>query len=592
MKKTKILARFLIWRLKNLTNKHFLLIVSAVVGILAGINALVLKTSVYYIRIYSLRWIEAIGDYNFLLLLYPSIGILLALILKKYIIKDSVKHNIASILYAISKRKSRMRSHKAYSSILGGVFTAGFGGSVGLESPIISAGAAIGSNISRRLNLDYKTTTLLLACGASGAIAAIFNTPIAAVVFALEVLLLDFTRFSLIPLLIASVSGAIVTKIFSNEAIVFQFKITESFVARDIPFYFLMAIFAGLISIYFSRSFLFIEDFFDKIKKTWTKFIIGSLAIGLLLFFFPPLYGEGFETIKSVFDGNLDSLFHGSLFESTEYSWLIIALFLVALVFVKVWATAITIGGGGVGGIVAPSLFTGALAGFLFAFLINNLFGLELSLKNFALVGMGSVLAGVLNAPLTGIFLIAELTWGYELIVPLMLSTTISFVTVKSLDDNPIITKQLAARGELITHHKDKAVLSFMKLTEIIETDLKTISIDAYLGDLVKVVAKSSRNIFPVIDAENNFIGIVLLDDVREIMFEPENYSTTKVEELMTMPPDLILKTDTMDEIMEKFKISEAWNLPVVDENKYVGFVSKSKMFSIYRQQLVDISEE
>ncbi|MBU0763196.1 MAG: chloride channel protein [Bacteroidetes bacterium] len=583
-----VLARFLVWRVKNIGDRNYILILSIIVGLASGCTALILKTAVYHIHDLFLN--HRFNTKDLLLLVYPVIGIALTVAFKKYILKDQIKHNISSILHAISKRNSLMRAHKVFSSIFGGILTAGFGGSIGLESPIISSGSAIGSNLGRVLRLNYKTVTLLLACGAAGAISAIFNTPVAAIVFALEVLLIDLTSFSLIPLLMASASGAIVTRIFFEKEIVFHFTLIDDFQISHLPFYILLGIICGFISYYFTVSFLFVESKFEFIKKNRYRLIIGGLILGILVFLFPPLYGEGYEIVKQLLAGNHSEVFENSLYSSlSDNIWMPVFFFLV-IIFLKVIATATTLGAGGIGGIFAPSIFTGSFTGFLFAHVFNA-FEVGLSRSNFSLVGMAAVLAGVLHAPLTGVFLIAEITSGYELIVPLMIATAISFVTSKYLEPNSIFTMQLAKRGELITHHKDKAVLTFMELRSVIETDLKTISPDATLNDLVKVIAKSKRNIFPVVDDEGMLAGIVMLDNVREIMFDKSMYHT-RVSNLMILPPTYISSTDSMEVIMEKFKDSDAWNLPIIDDGKYVGFISKSKLFTAYRNLLVEISEE
>ena len=583
-------GRFLIWRVRHISNKSFILILSVIVGIAAGLTALFLKTAVFRFRDFLINDIEHDKDHLFLLF-YPAIGIVITLVLRKFVIRDFIKHNISSILHAISMRNSLMKAHKVFSSMLGGIFTAGFGGSIGLESPIISSGAAIGSNLGRLLHLNYKQITLLLACGSAGAIAAIFNTPIAGIVFALEVLMIDLTRFSLIPLLMSSVSGAITTKLFYKEEILFEFAIRDAFLGSDIPFFIILGIICGIISVYFTKVFLTIEDKFEAIKNRGYRLLIGGTLIGLLIFIFPPLFGEGFESIKIVFAGNYSQLLEGTLFESFRDSVPMLVVFCVCLVLLKVVATATTIGAGGVGGIFAPSLFTGSITGFLFAYGMN-LSGFHLSELNYALVGMGSVLGGVLHAPLTGIFLIAEITTGYELIVPLMLSTTISFVTVKFLESNSIVTMQLARKGELITHHKDKAVLRFMSLSSVIEKDICTISIDATLGELVKSISKSKRNIFPVLSDEGLLLGMILLDNVREIMFQPELYNDTYVRNLMISAPSYIHIEEPMEDVIKKFNDTNAWNLPVLEDGKYIGMVSKSKMFSAYRKQLLNITED
>ncbi|MUP37457.1 chloride channel protein [Labilibaculum euxinus] len=583
--------RFLIWRLRHINNRSFILILSVLIGIASGMTALVLKTAVYRGREFLLEGINW-SYQNYLFFLYPMIGVGLTLVFRKYILRDLAKHNLTSLLHAISKKNSIVKLHKTYSSVIGAIITAGFGGSIGLESPIISSGAAIGSNMGRNFHLDYKEITLMLACGASGAIAAIFNTPIAAIVFALEVLLIDLSRFSLIPLLMASVSGAITTKLFLDEDILIEFAIIHPFVIRDIPFFILLGILSGLVSVYFTKTFLWIEKRFEQFKFLRNKMLIGGLSLGILIFYFPALYGEGYNTVKALVGGNLAEVFRSSLFEDYTDVWYMVVIFIGALVFFKVIAASITLGAGGIGGIFAPSVFTGAMLGFLFVFVYNHFeLGEPLSESNFTLVGMASVLGGVLHAPLTGIFLIAEITSGYELIVPLMLSTTISFITVKSLQKESIITAQLAKRGELITHNKDLAVLRFMKLSKVIETDLISISEDGNLGDLVKVISKSKRNIFPVLTEEGYLIGIILLDEVREIMFNSELYSMP-ISNFMIMPPASIAFTDSMEKVLAKFKETGVWNLPVLDQGKYVGFVSKSKLFSAYRQHLLDITAD
>lgn len=593
MQKSSLFGRFLMWRVRHISERNFIFILSLVVGIASGLTALALKTGVFHLRELLLNDIKF--DYhNFLMLLYPTIGIALTVFMKQIVLKDSIKHNISSILHAISKRNSLMRMHKIVSSMIGGILTAGFGGSIGLESPIISSGSAIGSNLGRVLHLNYKSVTLLLACGAAGAIAAIFNTPIAAIVFVFEVLLLDLTRFSLIPLLISSSSGAVLTRIFYEEEILFDFTVIDKFTINDIGFFALFAVVSAFVSLYFTKMFLFMEHKYEVFVKPSRRLLFGALVLGLMIFLFPPLFGEGFETIKSLLSGNHSQILNNSPYYPllSNDNHIILIIFFSILCLVKVIATVTTIGAGGIGGIFAPSLFTGAISGFLFAYTLNAFFDLNLSVSNFILVGMSCTLGGVLHAPLTGIFLIAEITSGYELIVPLMIATTITFIMVKYVEPDSIVTKQLAAKGELITHNKDKAVLTFMELKTVIERDFRTIGIDATLGDLVNEIAQSKRDIFPVLDSEQKLAGIVHLSDIRDIMFNIKLYEETSVRNLMVIPPALITSEDTMEIVMKKFKKTDAWNLPVVDKGKYVGFVSKSKMFTVYRNLLVNLSEE
>ncbi len=569
--------------------RSFILVLSALAGIGAGITALILKTAVFELQEYLTGTVWQRNSF-YLLFVYPVSGIILLAIFRKYVFHDQTRHNITSLLYAISKQNSHVPGHKIYSSVIGAIITAGFGGSIGLESPIISSGASIGSNLARRFRLRYKEVTLLLACGASGAIAAIFNTPIAGIVFSFEVLLLDLNRFSLIPLLIASVTGALTTWAFYPNEIPLHFDILHQFTMADLPWYLLLAVIGGLVSHYFTRTFIYLEKQFDRFQNKIAAKVFGGLTLGLLIISFPPLWGEGFRTIKSLIAGNLTELASENLIGLTLNNYGLM-VFLLMLVFLKVIATVTTIRSGGIGGIFAPSLFTGAILGFLFAFGLNQTGLIELSTSNFTLVGMASVLGGVLHAPLTGIFLIAEITRGYELIVPLMLTTTISYITAKKLSPYSIITYQLGHRGELITHHKDKAVLHFLDRKRILETNLSTIRLDKTLGDLVEIIAHSKRNIFPVVDQDNHLVGLIYLDKVRRIMFKKDAY-TMPVWHLMSTPPDIIEEKDTMNEIVQKFNRARAWNLPVVENGKYIGMVSRSKLFSAYRDVLVKITDE
>ncbi len=591
---SKLLIRFHRWRLKHISETRFVLILAVIIGILSGFVALGLKVAVFYLR--DLTMDRIIGDVKArlsFLLIYPTVGIGLTLFFKHFVIKDTVKHNIPAILWAIANKNSIMRPHKVFSSMLGGALTAGFGGSVGLESPIISSGAAIGSNLGRIFNFNYKTITVLLACGSSGAIAAIFNTPIAGVVFALEVLLLDLNRFSLIPLLIASVSGTIVTTIFYPDSILFDFQIKESFHVQLIPFYLAFAIICGLVASYFTRMFFYVEKQLDKFQNPYKRFFVGSFSFGVLLLIFPPLWGEGFSTIKALLSENHHAVLDLTLYSQFSDNVIVIFLVFISLVLLKVVATALSVGAGGIGGIFAPSLYTGAISGYFFAFFVNTLdLGVELSMVNFAMIGMAGMLSGVLHAPLTGLFLIAEITFGYELIVPLMIVTTISFLSSKYYNENSIVTSQLAKRGALLTHNKDQAVLTMMKLQLVIETDFSVVNINANLGDLVKIVSKAKRNLFPVLDKKGFMQGVIHLDDIREIMFNQSLYEKRRVRNLMTSPPCFILMDDKMETVMDKFKKSKAWNLPVLEDGKYIGFVSKSKLFNVYRQKLVDITAE
>jgi len=578
-------------RLHRINNRELVIVLSVFVGLAGGMVAYLLKTAVYYIHHILLENFQFDRD-NLQLLLYPALGIGFVVLMKRFLLKDWVKHNISAILYAISKRSSIMKAHKSFSSFIGGIITAGFGGSIGLESPIISSGAALGSMLGKYLRLNYKTITLLLACGASGAISAIFNTPIAAVVFALEILLIDLTRFSLIPLLVASLSGALFPAMIFPDEILFQFTASSSDLKQEFVWYALLGIVCGLYSCYFTHVFIWVEKKFENVNNKLFRWIAGSLILGLLLYLFPALYGEGYETIKTL----LADWSTGNLTENGYYMFSpdlggILMLFVFLLLF-KVVAASVTVGSGGIGGVFAPSLFSGALLGSIYVHVQNFLGNGNLHMGNFILVAMAGVLSGVLHAPLTSIFLIVEMTQGYELIVPLMMVSVISFLTVKLIQRDSIFTVQLAKRGELITHHKDKAVLTFLELEKVLETDLKSIMVGSNLGDLVKVIAKSNRNMFPVIDEDGLLHGVIYLEKVREIMFNKEMYTDTYVENLMDLPPAYIYSSDSMDEVMKKFTSTNAWNLPVIENAKYKGFVSKSKLFTAYRKLLLEISED
>ncbi len=588
-----IWQRFLTWRIQHKNNRLFFLACSMLIGIVVGFIALGLKSAVFELKAWFTESRET-SHTHLIYLVLPAAGVLAAMLLKKWVIKDKVKHNVSSVLGAISKRNSIMKAHKIVSSVLGGVFTAGLGGSVGLESPVISSGGSFGSNLGRLLRMDYKQVTLLLACGSAAGISAIFNTPIAGIVFAIEVLMIDLTRYSLIPLLIASMSGTIITYIFYGEGVLFQYSISDAFIPEYIPYYIVLALVTALVSLYFTKVYLWIEHRFDKLKSTWYKWLIGSTLLGGLLFVFPQLWGEGYFNISQLLNHDLNGLLGNTFYQAAAKDYVgVFILIMVMLILLKGIATSITISAGGIGGIFAPSAFTGAFTGYTFAFVVNMIAGTRLiPPAHFALVGMAGALSGVLHAPLTGLFLIAEITKGYHLIIPLMICVTITFVIVKALEPNSVFTMQLARKGQLITHNKDKAVLTFMKLENVIEREFVTVPVDASLGELVKYIAKSKRDIFPVVGQNNKLEGIIHIQDIREIMFDKSHYDNTWVRNLMRIPPAVIQMHDSMQQVMRKFKKTDAWNLPVVDGDKYEGIISKSSLFSVYRKQLMEITED
>ena len=476
--------------------------------------------------------------------------------------------------------------------MLPATLTIGFGGSVGAEAPIVLTGSSIGSAIGRYFRLNYRNITLLIGCGAAGAISGIFKAPIAGLVFTLEVLMLDLTISSIVPLLISSVSAATVAYFLMGDKVPFSFNITEAFNIKNIPWYLLLGIVSGAVSLLFSQTSLLIERKYEKIRNIFIRLVIGGIAVGGLIFIFPPFYGEGYDTIRALLAGDPGSVIGNSVFSKFADNYLIYILFFVGLVILKALASSSTNGAGGVGGIFAPTLFLGGVTGFVVASLLNKFAGVDLPDNRFVLVGMAGAMAGVMHAPLTAIFLIAEITGGYSLLIPLIMTSTVAFITTRSFERHSIYHVQLAERGELITHDKDKAVLIFMEWKKEIEKDLIKVRSTYTLGDLVKVISKSNRNLFPVVDDNNVLEGVVNLDDVREVMFKSELYQTTTVRDLMTIPPSYIDIQENIETVMETFRKTVAWNLPVLDKGHYVGFISKSRIFSAYRELLLKFSEE
>ncbi|WP_430817472.1 chloride channel protein [Carboxylicivirga sp. RSCT41] len=564
---------------------------SLLVGVFSGLAAVILKNTVHFTH-HMLTENFNLENRNYLYLAYPMIGILITILIIKFFIKDSLGHGVSKILYAISKRGGHLKSHNNYSSIITSTFTIGFGGSVGAEAPIVLTGASIGSSLGRLFRMNYKTIILLMGCGAAGAIAGIFKAPIAGLVFTLEVMMLDLTMASIIPLLISAITASTIAYFFLGKGAEFAFTLEAPFLLNNIPYYVLLGIIAGFISLYFTRGIMQTEKQFGKMKNPFSKWIVGGLSLSLLIFLFPPLYGEGYQTIIALLNGNSQSVMGESFFYGWhDNAWALIA-FLVLLIIFKVFATAATTGSGGIGGIFAPTLFMGGVTGYLFAKLINMFGFSDVPSSHFTLVGMAGMMAGVMHAPLTAIFLIAEITNGYGLFIPLMITSTIAYLTIMYFEPHSLYTKRLAQKGELITHHKDKAVLTLMRLEKVLETDFKSVYPEMTLGELVKVISASKRNIFPVVNHRNELRGILLLDDIREIMFNHDLYNETTVQELMSLPPAMIEIDENMDKVMRKFEETSAWNLPVVKDGKYLGFVSKSKIFSVYRRVLIHYSDD
>ncbi len=586
-----MLRRILYPKTVKIDQEKLIYILAMVVGLLSALAAAILKYAIHYTHNLLTKGISA-GSGNYLYLAYPVAGMFLTILFVKYVVKDNIGHGISRVLYAISKRKSHLKVHNSWTSILASTFTIGFGGSVGAEAPIVLTGSSIGSFIGRYFRLNYRSITLLIGCGAAGAVSGIFKAPIAGIVFTLEILMLDLTISSIVPLLISSVTAATVAYFLMGDNVLFAFNITEAFNIANIPWYVVLGILAGLISLYFSKMTLFLEGQYERIKNSYIRLLAGGLILGTLIFLFPPFYGEGYDIIMLLLEGNTQLVFGNSIFSQYSGNFYIVMLFMLGLVLLKVVASSSTNGAGGIGGIFAPTLFIGGVAGFLVAGLLNRFFDAGIPDNRFVLVGMAAMMAGVMHAPLTAIFLIAEITGGYDLLIPLIISSTVAYITVKSFEKHSIYHVQLAERGELITHDKDKAVLTFMDWRKEIETDLLKVKATDTLGDLVKTIARSKRNLYPVVDEYNILEGVVSLDDVREIMFNQELYETVTIRELMSMPPSYIDKSENIEAVMETFRKTDAWNLPVLDSGFYVGFISKSRIFTTYRDLLVQFSEE
>lgn len=579
----------LLWREKYIRERYFIMILSFIIGLCTALSAFLLKETIHWIQHFLTARAE-VTEANYFYLIYPIIGILLTGLFVKYIVKDDIGHGVTKILYAISQRKSRIKRHNLWSSLVASSITIGFGGSVGAEAPIVLTGSAIGSNLGRMFKMEQKTLMLLVGCGAAGAIAGIFKAPIAGLLFTIEVLMLDLTTASVLPLLITSVTAATLSYILTGTEAMFKFNQVEIFAIHRIPYVFLLGIACGLVALYFTRTTIWIEGIFRKLGSFWKKFVFGAIMLSILIFLFPPLYGEGYETISELIGKQYDNLLDGSLFYRFQDNFWVVIFFMLLIVFTKVFATSATNGGGGCGGIFAPSLYLGSVVGFVFSHALGHLIpGLHLPEENFALMGMAGMMAAVMHSPLTAVFLIAELTGGFDLFLPLMIVTISAYFTILCFQRYSLYSMRLAQKGELLTHHKDKAVLTLLNVDSVIENDFMVVHPKMTLGDMVKVIAKSRRNVFPVTDEEDILRGVVLLDDIRNIMFRPELYDRFKVKKFMVSPPAKITINLPMEKIMRLFDDTKAWNLPVIDEQgKYLGFVSKSKIFNAYREVLVE----
>lgn len=581
--------KLLRWREDHIPEKSFVVILAIIIGVASGLAAVLLKFLIGTISGLVNSVTEA-SQANYYYLVFPIIGIFLTGIYVRYVVRDNISHGVTRVLYAIAQKKSRLKFYNMYASLASSSVTIGCGGSVGAEGPIVFTGAAIGSNLGQAFRLSPHMLMMLVGCGAAAGISGIFKAPIAGVLFTVEVLMLDLTAGSVMPLIMASVAGATVAYVFTGYNVEFFFTQSEMFYTSRIPYVVLLGVFCGLVSVYFTKMIEVMERMFGHISRPRYRFFLGSILLSVLIFVFPPLFGEGYESINYLLNGHVDQIFNNSLFYGMRSSVGATLLLVGALCFMKVFATSATNGGGGVGGTFAPSLYVGCMAGFLFAYAVNSLGIVDptmpLSTKNFSLVGMAGVMAGVMHAPLMAIFLTAEMTGGYSLFLPLLIVAAISYGTSRIFSNYSIYTKRLALQGELLTHQKDKTVLTLLKMDSVIETDFIPVHPDMSLKEMVDVISKSKRNLFPVTDDDGQLLGIVLLDDIRNIMFRPDLYRRMHVKRFMSMPPAKVELGTPMDQVMKMFDNTGAWNLPVVEEGRYVGFVSKSKIFNSYRQVL------
>ncbi len=583
----------LLRRLSNrLSERQMIALLAIVVGLLAGLGTCFFEMLLHGVRSALVTWFPS-DRAQVLFLIYPAIGIILATLFVKYIVRDEISEGVTRVLYAMSRRDSRIASHNCWSSIVGGATTIGFGGSVGPEAPIVLTGAAIGSNVGKLARLNYKDLTLLLCCGAGAAVSAIFKAPITGVVFVLEILMLGITSTSIFPLLLACVTATTTALIYRGFDPIIAVTLSEAdvFVINQIPLYVLLGVCCGLMSYYFTSMNSIIGTFVKNISSQTKRWAFAGVVLGVLIFIFPPLYGEGYEGLTSLMHGNVTALFDKSLFfKFSSIEWVAI-IYVTAIMFFKVIAMATTNASGGVGGTFAPSLFVGAFMGAIVALVCNTLFDWNIPIVSFTLVGMAGVMAGVMKAPLTSIFLIAELSNGYGLFIPLMIVAAISFAVDYALDRDSIYTKQLRMRGELLTHDKDQSAFVFMKLEDLMETDFIRIKENMTLGDIVHIISSARRNIFPVIDNFGHLLGVVQLDDLREDMFKQDRWGRS-ITYYMIQPPYKILEHEQVQSVLPRFEENHTWMLPVVDrDNRYLGFISKSRILNAYREALVKISQ-
>lgn len=583
------IERFNEWRTAHLTNQQFMLLLSVPTGFLGGLAAIIIKRLAHGIRDLVLSVHFEYSD--ILYFVYPAIGILLTLVFCKYILRKEIGHGIPGILYAIKKKKGEVSKHSMWSTIIASALTVGFGGSVGLEGPSVSTGASIGSNLARWLKLEYKQVVMLIGMGGAAALAAIFQAPMAGIFFALEVLMIDLSLGSLIPIICASFIAILTSYFLLGQAVEYNAVINEGFIPANAIYYIGLGLFVGLISAYFLRVTFGVEKRFKNIASPWKRFIVGAVLLGVLIYLFPALYGEGYDAINAALRGDYSAIYKNPIFSGwDQHGWIILVL-LAAIILLKAFATALTFGAGGVGGTFAPALFIGAFSGLFFSLTVNYLGIGELDPAKFALVGMSGLIAGMLHAPLTGIFLIAEITNGYSLIVPLMIVSALSYFVNRIFFRHSVYTNSVAEHGVEVTHNKDVSILTMMTINGLIETNFSKVKRGSTLGDLIPIISSSRRNIFPVVDKDGTFCGHVLLDDIRSVMFDQTLYSQP-IEEFTVIPEYLIHPEDPMETVVKKFQVSGKYNIPVIENGKYLGYISRANVFSTYRKTLSEISED
>jgi chloride channel protein, CIC family len=582
---------FVFWIKEKLTAKQFLIFSAIMVGLSAGLAAVLLKMLIHYIRI-GITYNYKIPFQNYLYLIFPLMGIVLTVYYVKRFAKGKSSKGTSVILYSIAKKQSYLPKEQMYNPIITSGITVGLGGSAGVESPIVSSGSAIGSNYAQTYRIDYKDRTLLLACGAAAGIAAAFNAPIAGVLFALEVLLVDASISAFIPLMIAAAAGVLCANVLLEKEILLSFRLTESFKYYNILFYVLLGLFCGLVSVYYSRMFLRVEHAFRRNKMVFSKAISGGIMLALLILMFPTLFGEGYQSIKSLNADNSHEILHRSVFEDAiSNEWLMVG-FVGIVMLVKVFAAAITINAGGFGGNFAPSLFVGGYLGYVFSKMVNLTGFTNLPIGNFTMVGMAGILSGIFHAPLTAIFLIAEITGGYELMIPLMVVSAFSYTVSRYFEPYSMDSRKLATIGHVFTQDRDKNILSVMKTASLMETDFVPLYTDMKLGEVVKIITESRKVVFPVLDKNGRFSGIIVIDNITDIMFNQEFYDKYTAGEIMEKCDDSVHPDDDMIVVMKRFDRLNAWVLPVVDIDKFKGFIYKTAVFSEYRDKIKEMSGE